>query len=248
MCEEIENERAGDSGDEIPLWKKDILDNCRLWLSNLQEIPDISGFEVNEPDLYSFYEQLCVLRSEFRKNSRRSHELFSRFGEHLEEFQGVLDSLMQRTDRLSQNQNSTEILARQGLLLQVVELYERFRLFSGKLEKCVIADATGQSLGERIKGVFAGKRQAPTTGISGSIREGFFLTLSHFERFLASEGVSRIQAAGEPFDPTIMMAVGTVETDDSPPEVVYEEISGGYLHGGRVLKLAKVNVTKRKEP
>ena len=133
MYEEIEHERADDSGDEIPLWKKSILDNCRLWLSNLQEIPDISGVEENEPDLYSFYEQLCVLRNEFRKNSRRSHELFSSFGEHLEEFQGVLDSLMQRTDRLSQNQDSSEILARQGLLLQMVELYERLRLFGGKL-------------------------------------------------------------------------------------------------------------------
>jgi molecular chaperone GrpE (heat shock protein) len=38
-----------------------------------------------------------------------------------------------------------------------------------------------------------------------------------------------------------------VETDDVPPDVVYEEISGGYLYGERILKLAKVTVTKRKE-
>jgi len=247
MYEEIENDGVFDAGDEKHLWKKNILDNCRLWLSNLQENPDISEVEENEPDLYSFYEQLCVLRNEFRKNSRRSHELFSSFGEHLEEFQGVLDSLMQRTDRLAQNRDSSEILARQGLLLQMVELYERLMLFSGKLEKCVPADDASQSLRERIKGVFAVRRQAPAAGISASIRDGFFLTLSHFEGFLTSEGVSRIQAVGAPFDPAIMMAVGTVETDDCPPDIVHEEISGGYLYEGRVLKLAKVNVTKRKE-
>jgi len=249
MCDKIEDGHTGDVGDEILQWKQDILNNCRLWLSNLQEMPDVSGFEEkeNEPDLYSFYEQLCVLKSEFRKNSRRSHEMFSRFGEHLEEFQGVLDSLMQRMDRLSQNQEGTEILARQGLLLQMVELYERLRWLERKFKEIGTSEATGETLYERIRRFFAGKRQAPATGISGSLRDGFSLLLSHFEGFLAGEGVSRIQAAGASFDPTIMVAVGTVETDDVPPDVVYEEISGGYLYGERILKLAKVTVTKRKE-
>jgi molecular chaperone GrpE (heat shock protein) len=44
-----------------------------------------------------------------------------------------------------------------------------------------------------------------------------------------------------------MIAVGTVETDAFPPNTVWEEISGGYLYGEHVLKLAKVTVTKRKE-
>jgi molecular chaperone GrpE len=250
MCEEIEKEMdngiesecGSESEDEKSLWKKDIIDNCRLWLSDLQEAPDISGGEEDDPDLYSFYEQLCVLRNEFRKNSRRSHELFSRFGEHLEEFQGVLDTLMQRTDRLMEGQDSKEILARHGLLLQMVELYERLRLLGGKLDEYLISDTIWQRIGQWIKRLFTRKRQTS----AGSMNDGFSLTLSHFEGFLVSEGVSRIQAAGAPFDPSIMVAVGTVETDEVPPDVVFEEISGGYLHGERVLALAKVTVTKRK--
>ena len=248
MCKEIENERAGTPGEEIPPWKQDIMDNCRLWLSCLREAPDVSGVEENDPDLYSFYEELCVLRNEFRKNARRSHELFSRFGEQLEEFQGVLDSQMRRTERLSQNQDSTEILARQELLLQMAELYERLRIFGEKLKGLGIPEATKPSLRARIEGIFAGRPPAPAAGgVPQNLRDGFSLTLSHFQGFLAAAGVSRIEAAGEPFDPAVMVAVGTLETDDYPPDFVCEEISGGYLYRERVLTLAKVVVAKRKE-
>ena len=99
---------------------------------------------------------------------------------------------------------------------------------------------------KRIKRFFAGRQKAPG-GIPESLREGFSLTLSHFEEFLSSERVSRIKTTGTAFDPAVMIALGTVETDDCPPNTVCEEISGGYRYGEHVLKLAKVTVAKRKE-
>ena len=83
-----------------PPWQHKILDHCRIWLEELQEEPVLAEAE-EQPDLYSFYEQLCVLRSEFRKNSRRSQETFLQFGEHLGEFKGVMTSLAQRLDNAS---------------------------------------------------------------------------------------------------------------------------------------------------
>ena len=271
MCEELKDNPAGDAGeeenraenghdvlvpptsqpDEMFPWKDEILRNCRLWIENLKDLPDVSVAE-EEPDLYSFYEQLCVLRSEFRKNSRRSHETFSQFGDHLQEFQAVLETLSQRLETLAKEQDGTVFLARQGLLVQMVELFERLRWLGKKLEEI---PATPQYATEvfmlvfwkRIKRFFAGRQKAPG-GITDSLREGFPLILAHFEEFLSSEGVNRIIATGTAFDPTVMIAVGTVETDACPPNTVFEEISGGYLYGKHVLKLAKVTVTKRKEP
>lgn len=248
MCEKIANEHTGDADTNIPVWQQDILKNCRLWLSNLPEMNDKSSDEKDEPDLYSFFEQLSVLKSDFRKNSRRSHETFNRFGEHLDEFQGVLDSLMQRIETLSQNRGSTEILARQGLLLQMVELYERLSLFERKLqEMAASSSATKQSFCEKLRRLFTGKGQDSASAITANIHEGFSLILFHFEGFLTKEGVSRIQAVGTLFDPSFMIAVGTVATADMPPNTVYEEISSGYLYGDHLLKLAKVTVTKGKE-
>ncbi|MEI6313860.1 MAG: nucleotide exchange factor GrpE [Syntrophus sp. (in: bacteria)] len=235
--------------------EEEILDNCRNWLENLQEEPVIEE-AAEQPDLYSFYEELCVLRSEFRKNSRRSHETFLQFGENLGEFQGVMKSLGQRLDSMNREQESTEALARQGILLQIVEIHERMRRFDEKLKEIntppsprghLVAgnpQAARPSFWERILG-----REIPEvqTGIPISVIDGFSLTMSHFDEFLSQVGVRRITTAGAPFDPSVMMAVGAVVTDSCPPHTVVEEISGGYLYGDHVLKLAKVTVSKHKE-
>jgi molecular chaperone GrpE len=241
---------SANHSEEMFPWKDEITENCRLWIENLQEMPNVS-ITKEEPDLYSFYEQLCILRSEFRKNSRRSHETFSQFGDHLQEFQVVLETLSQRLDILSQEQDSTEILARQKVLLQMVEIFERLRWFGKKLEEITTVPQQATEgfmlvFREGIKRLFAGS-QKTRSGILDSVTEGFSLTLAHFEEFLAGEGIARIKATGTAFDPSVMIAVGTVETDACPPNTVWEEISGGYLYGENVLKLAKVIVTKRKD-
>ena len=262
MCEELKDNPAGGGGEknekggreefseEVFPWKDEILGNCRLWIENLRELPDVS-ITKEEPDLYSFYEQLCVLKSEFRKNSRRSHETFSRFGDHLQEFQAVIENFSQRLEMLAKEQDSTVLLARQGILVQMVEIFERLRWFGKKLEETratsrQAAKVFAPLFWKKIKRFFAGGQKSPDS-ITESFREGFSLILSHFEEFLSSEGVNRIVTTGATFDPAIMVAVGSVETDAYPPNTVFEEISGGYLYGRHVLKLAKVTVTKRKE-
>ena len=264
--------------------EEEILDNCRNWLENLQEEPVIEE-AAEQPDLYSFYEELCILRSEFRKNSRRSHETFLQFGENLGEFQGVMKSLGQRLDNMNREQESTEALARQGILLQIVEIHERMRRFDEKLKEintppsprghlaARCPQAARPSLWGKIfgRGKGKGKDQADREGqinlvnqkdhqswqnqqersarpgIPVSVIDGFSLTMAHFDEFLDRVGVRRITAAGAPFDPSVMMAVGAVVTDSCPPHTVVEEISGGYLYGDHVLKLAKVTVSKHKE-
>lgn len=283
MHEEIEETETRDNiaiePAAAPHWQDKILDNCLDWLENLQEEPVLTEAE-EQPDLYSFYEELCVLRSEFRKNSRRSHETFLQFGEHLGNFQGVMTSLAQRLDNLTKEQESTEAIARQGILLQIVEIHERMRRFDEKLKEMNAPPppaAARPGLWERILG-FLGTpcgKMSPNPGDMGaqkernkhvdqadrqakwdirghdaascSLIEGFFLTMSHFDEFLARAGVSRTPTAGFPFDPSVMMAVGAVATDACPPHTVVEEISGGYLYGDHVLKLAKVTVSKQKE-
>ncbi|MEK7827443.1 MAG: nucleotide exchange factor GrpE [Thermodesulfobacteriota bacterium] len=80
-----------------------------------------------------------------------------------------------------------------------------------------------------------------------NVIDGFFLTMSHFDEFLARVGVRCTTTIGAPFDPSVMIAVGAVDTDACPPHTVVEEISAGYLYGDHVLKLAKVTVSKQKE-
>lgn len=237
-----------DESQDTLAWQDDILSNCRLWTEQLLEIPGIVAkdgeSEEEEPDLYSFYEEVCALRSEFRKSARRSHEIFGQFGQSLEGFQDVLSFLTRRLDALSAEQGSSETLARQRVFLQVVELYERLRRFGGALEGMRMPGTRPRFL-ERIRGKLKGKEKAPDS-MRDSVVDGFSLILSHFEEFLAAEGVSRIETVGRPFDPTLMQALAVVETDTALPDTVIEEIEGGYLYGEQVLKLARVTVAKER--
>ena len=257
--EEVDDDSGVEPAATSP-WQDEILDHCLSWLEDLQEEPVITETE-EQPDLYSFYEELCVLRNEFRKNSRRSHETFLQFGERLGDFKGVMTSLAQRLDNLNKEQANTEFLARQGILLQIVEIHERMRRLDEKLKEMnappPAPEAARPGLWERMLGrekkVLSAEDRVKSTQHSALspqhlfLIEGFVLTMSHFDEFLARAGVRRTPTTGSPFDPAVMIAVGAVATDTFPPHTVVEEISGGYLYGEHVLKLAKVTISKQKE-
>ena len=259
MCEELDRENgsvANAAAGELPDWKRTILANCWSWLAALPSTPPpawlvdgtaAGGEGARHPDLYSFYEALSVLRNEARRNGRRSHELFSSFGEHLGELQETLTVLEQRLESLAQWQEGATAAARRELLLPLAELHERLCRFAAKLAQLSPPSMARPGLRERLHYLFRGQRPPAVEAIPDAIRDGFALILDNCTALLAAAGVRRLETVGTPFDPTVMIAVGTQVTDAVAPDYVWEEVSGGYLDGERPLVLAKVIATKRKE-
>ena len=64
---------------------------------------------------------------------------------------------------------------------------------------------------------------------------------------LKSLGLVEFSGLNETFDPSRHEAVATVETDEKPENTVIEEISKGYMIDDRIIKPAKVYVSKQKE-
>lgn len=64
---------------------------------------------------------------------------------------------------------------------------------------------------------------------------------------LKLHGVEEIKTVGEKFDPKFHEAIGEEESEDSEPEIILKEVSGGYKLGARVLQAAQVIVSKSKE-
>lgn len=62
--------------------------------------------------------------------------------------------------------------------------------------------------------------------------------------FLKQEGVEEIKAEGEKFDPNFMEAVEMVEAEGVEPGRVSEEIQKGYTLNCKVIRPARVRVTK----
>jgi hypothetical protein len=75
--------------------KSEIERNFQQWLGELTEIPQID-VPPEMPDIYSFYQELCVFRNELRVGGRRNQEVLSRFGESLSGFQKIITGLQNK--------------------------------------------------------------------------------------------------------------------------------------------------------
>jgi len=72
--------------------------------------------------------------------------------------------------------------------------------------------------------------------------DGIRLVERKLRTVLDSEGVTPIEAVGQPFDPNLHEAVVHEETSDYPDNLVIDEVQRGYRLGERVLRPALVRV------
>ena len=80
------------------------------------------------------------------------------------------------------------------------------------------------------------------TGNTDQLRSGVALIVKQMEETLQRMQVNAIPAVGEPFDPRVHEALGSVEREDIPDQHVAEEIRRGYRLRDRLLRPALVRV------
>lgn len=87
-----------------------------------------------------------------------------------------------------------------------------------------------------------------TDGMSDDVKNwaiGFKMILSQFKEVLNSNDVQPFKSIGTHFDPHIHEAVEMVETNEIPEGTVVEESMKGYKMGDKVIRPARVKVTKK---
>ncbi|MFH1162250.1 MAG: nucleotide exchange factor GrpE [Candidatus Jorgensenbacteria bacterium] len=78
-------------------------------------------------------------------------------------------------------------------------------------------------------------------------KRGFYLIRGQLEDILKRRGLETILAPpGAPFDPVRHEGVGEM-TSEYPPGTVAEEVSRGYMFHGRVLRPARVKISKEQK-
>lgn len=77
--------------------------------------------------------------------------------------------------------------------------------------------------------------------------KGVEMILAHLYEMLKEYGVQAIEAQGKPFDPNLHEALMQVENKNVPEHTVIEELQKGYLLNDRVIRTAKVKVSKRSQ-
>ncbi len=81
----------------------------------------------------------------------------------------------------------------------------------------------------------------PKTGVV----QGVEITLKELQRTLEKFGLTRIEAAGKKFDPSVHHAMTQVEREDMEEKMVAEELRAGYLYREKVLRPSLVAVSTK---
>jgi len=74
--------------------------------------------------------------------------------------------------------------------------------------------------------------------------EGISQIAKQFLDLLKKEGIEPIETIGEPFDPNTMEVTEEIEAEDKESNVVIEEIQRGYTMHGKLIRVAKVKISK----
>ncbi|MBD3344172.1 MAG: nucleotide exchange factor GrpE [Chitinivibrionales bacterium] len=237
MFEQDENEigkdRSPESRSDDPVSVRDhITKNVTAWLDWLEQhtMPVLEDTDDGRcPDLMSLYTEMSALRHVVSTGMRRTVEGIAGISETLGDIEqkhfpsetgSTMPDFAGDTDLLNKN-----------IVLGLVELFSRMERLARRMQNT----PTG--------GLFV-------TGWKNewnSIRDGIEIVQSHFSRLLENMSITRIRTAGQPFDPSCMIAVTTISSDDLPDGAVAEEITPGYRLNDSVLKLAEVTVVRQQK-
>ncbi len=86
---------------------------------------------------------------------------------------------------------------------------------------------------------------AESSGDTVALAEGVQLVLRNALDVLSRHGITRIEAAGEPFDPNRHEAVATVHDPGTEPNRVVQQFLPGYALHDRVVRPAQVSVSMK---
>jgi len=74
--------------------------------------------------------------------------------------------------------------------------------------------------------------------------KGISQTRNQLQDFLKQQGIEEIKSIGEKFDPNFHEAVEEVKIEGKEADIVVEEVQKGYQIHGKLLRPAKVKITK----
>jgi len=95
-----------------------------------------------------------------------------------------------------------------------------------------------------LDSIYWAEKHVPDELKSHNWIEGFLQTKKQIDTFLQKEGIEKIEAMDKPYDPNVMEAVEEVDNKEMQPNMVVEEVQKGYMMDGKVLKPAKVKISK----
>ncbi len=95
-----------------------------------------------------------------------------------------------------------------------------------------------------LDNLFIAEKKIPEDLRNDKWVEGFLKIKTQVLDFFKNQGLEEIESLGKKFNPNFQEAVEVIKKQGCEPEIVVEEIQKGYLFQGKVIRPAKVKITK----
>ncbi len=161
-------------------------------------------------------EKIITLKESEYLELKEEAEKAKEYWDKILRLQADFDNMRKRLEREKQDFIK---FANEGIILELLNVLD-------DLERTVgLAESQHQDLSSFLKGVE--------------------MILAHLYEMLKEYGVKPIEAEGKIFDPHLHEAMMQVEDKNLPENTVVEELQKGYLLNDRVIRTAKVKVSKK---
>ena len=173
--------------------------------------------EVGEMSLAQTRKKLQETLAALQDKQNALEQMDKELAEYKDKYLRVLAESENSRKRIRQQAEESARIQREGLLRDLLSIIDN-------LERAVAAARDG--------------------GNGKPIVEGVEMVLRSMIDFLRSHGVTQMSAVGQPFDPTLHEAVDSIESSQHEPNTVVDEFVRGYSIGDRLLRPARVTVSK----
>ncbi len=168
----------------------------------------------------------------YSKLRARLKELNSQLGfnkklaeENFDKYLRALADLDNSRKRMAKEYLEKEAEANRNLIGKLLPVLDNLERAMAQAQK---SDCPGEACRNFVQGVEM---------IDGQLRQ-----------LLESEGLKHLDDRGAAFDPTRHDAILAVETAEHPPDIVLDVVERGFLFNNRVLRPARVTVSKSPQP
>ena len=177
------------------------------------------------PDLYTLLSEFVSLKKQIqvqtREQSRNLRELKD-FNTFAGEGRQLLDDLTRQVSRLRALEDKLREETTADILQAFLDIRDSL--------------ARGTAVRTRVTAPFLRQKKIH------ALLDGYQIALNKFDQAILRLETTPIPTTGRPFDPDTMTAVDTCHVPDMPQGVVTQEISGGFIRRGKVLRHARVVV------
>ena len=120
--------------------------------------------------------------------------------------------------------------------------FENFKKRSNKERTGLYDSVMGDVISVLLPAIDNLEKAVATETSDQEYKSGIAMVLNQIKDILRNNGVKEIEAIGQPFDPSLHEAVGTVVDEELGSQIIKEEYRKGYTLGDRVLRHSLVVV------